>query len=159
MGIDIDGDGVIDFYKPRHPLIYYSKNLLPSFLLIMVLQFSSAAIFHSFDPSNTFWLWFYHCMVTATTVGYGDVPNGTQAGRLWSCFHIMLSVAMLGELINTFDELAKKRAATLARVQQLGRKLDKDLLDQVRERMCTDAWMHGCMDACTCEDVACMCER
>jgi len=46
----------------------------------------------------------------------------------------MLSVAMLGELINTFDELAKKRAATLARVQQLGRKLDKDLLDQLLAR-------------------------
>jgi len=134
VGIDIDGDGVIDFYKPRPPLVYYSKNLLPSFLLIMVLQFSSAAIFHSLDPSNTFWLWFYHCMVTATTVGYGDVYNGTQAGRLWSCFHIMLSVAMLGELISTFDELAKKRAATLARIQQLGRKLDKELLDQLLNR-------------------------
>ena len=40
--------------------------------------------------------------VQATDV---DKRLGQQAGRLWSCFHILLSVALLGELISTFDEL------------------------------------------------------
>lgn len=41
-GVDLKGDGKIDFYKPRHPLIYYFKNLLPSFILNLIVQFASA---------------------------------------------------------------------------------------------------------------------
>ena len=71
---------------------------------------------------------------TATTVGYGDVPNITQSGRLWACVHIMLSVCLLGELISTFDTLGTQRKETLARVAQLSRKLDRQLLDQLLAR-------------------------
>jgi len=98
------------------------------------VQLASAAIFVSLDDTWSYGDAVYHCLVTATTVGYGDVTNGTQGGRLWSCFHILLSVAMLGELISTFDALSKKRAATMARVSQLARKLDAPLLDQLLTR-------------------------
>ena len=36
---------------------------------------------------------FYHCVVTATTVGYGDVALTTQAARAWASFHILVSVS------------------------------------------------------------------
>jgi len=133
--VDLDGDGGVDYYKPRPPLIYYSKNLLPSFMLTMGVQFACAAVFQAIDP-KTFFIWFYHCLVTAFTVGYGDVPNPTQAGRMWGSIHIILSVAMLGELISTFGELRKQRAATLSRVAQLDRELDQELLDQVSTHTC-----------------------
>ena len=38
----------------------------------------------------------YHCLVTATTVGYGDQKINTQGGKLWACFHMLASVAMIG---------------------------------------------------------------
>lgn len=132
--VDLDGDGGVDYYKPRPPLIYYSKNLLPSILLNMALQLVSAAIFCSLNTSWSFGDAFYHCLVTATTVGYGDTNNSTQGGRLWACFHIMLSVCLLGELISTFDELATRRKATLERVRCLERVLDDELLDQLMTR-------------------------
>ena len=63
----------------------------------------------------------YHCIVTATTVGFGDVDNTTQVGRLWGCFHILISVAMLGELISTFDNLRSQRAKTQVSISTLPR--------------------------------------
>ena len=131
QGVDIDGDGANDFYKPRPAPIYYLKNLMPSFLLTMVVQFGSAAIFHAIDPTHTFGRWLYHCVVTATTVGYGDTSNATQAGRVWACFHILLSVAMLGELISTLDELRAARAKTLARSEMLTTRLNGGMLDNL----------------------------
>ena len=132
--VDLDGDGGVDYYKPRPPLIYYSKNLLPSILLNILLQLISAAIFCGLNTSWTFADAFYHCLVTATTVGYGDTNNSTQGGRLWACFHIMLSVCLLGELISTFDDLATRRKATLDRVRCLERVLDDELLEQLMTR-------------------------
>ena len=69
----------------------------------------------------------------ATTVGYGDVSNSTQPGRLWACVHILVSVALLGELIQTFDELRAKRAKTMARIRMLTTRLTEPMLDHLLE--------------------------
>ena len=134
VAVDLDGDGDTDYMKPRPAPIYYAKNLFPSFMLTITLQLCSAAVFCAVIPEWTFSDAFYHCLVTATTVGYGDVPNSTQAGRLVSCFHILLSVCMLGELISTFDDLKQRRQATLDRIANLERKLDVELFEQLMER-------------------------
>lgn len=42
--IDIDGDGECDYVVPRPPLVYYSKNLLPSILLNLVVQRTPAVV-------------------------------------------------------------------------------------------------------------------
>ena len=60
--------------------------------------------------------------------GYGDQTIDTQGGRLWASFHMLISVAMLGELISTIDQLNQERSRTLKRIQQLSRRLD----DKVR---------------------------
>ena len=69
LGIDMDGDGDIDFYQPRPPAVYYLKNLLPSFLLTVVLQLLSAAIFCAIDPTWDFGSAVYHCIVTVSARG------------------------------------------------------------------------------------------
>ena len=51
----------------------------------------------------------YHCFVTATTVGYGDVPIATDSGRVFACAHIILSVALLGEMISTVGSIGMLR--------------------------------------------------
>ena len=35
---------------------------------------------------------FYHCVITATTIGYGDVSVSTQSARAFACVHMLLSV-------------------------------------------------------------------
>jgi len=132
-GVDLDLSGDIDFYQPRHPIVFYSKNLLPSIALNVVVQCISAAIFVAIDPTWTFGRWLYHCFVTATTVGYGDTLNGTQEGRLWSCFHILISVAMLGEFVSSIDELRFEREATLERNRMFTTRLSTQMLDELLE--------------------------
>lgn len=76
-----------------HPLVYYSKNLLPDAVLSLLLQLVSAAVFvalEGWDYGDAM----YHCLVTATTVGYGDISISTEAGKIWATFHILLSVCL-----------------------------------------------------------------
>ena len=131
--VDLDGDGGFDFYIPRAAPIYYAKNLLPTIVLFFAIQMASAGIFVAIDPSNTFGKWMYHCIVTSTTVGYGDVPNATQYGRLWSCFHILISVAMLGEVITNIGELRAQRHDMLQRVRAFMTQVDGPMLDRLIE--------------------------
>lgn len=95
-GIDIDEDGTADFKMPRHPILYYPKELLPSFLIGLALQLTSAALFTKVE-GWTFGTAMYHCMVTSTTVGYGDTSiSPTIRARTLATVHILLSVAIIG---------------------------------------------------------------
>lgn len=130
-GVDILGDGVVDYYEPGSELVYYGTNLLPSILLTCVVQLLSAAVFTQVNggPEWSFGNALYHCLVTATTVGYGDVPNYTLAGRQWACVHILVSVAMLGEMIQTFHKLQRQRVRTLERIARFKRDIDEAFLE------------------------------
>ena len=61
------------------------------------------------------------------------MTNSTQPGRLWASVHILVSVALLGELIQTFDELRMKRAKTMARIRMLTTRLTEPMLDHLLE--------------------------
>ena len=82
VAVDLDGDGVADYYLPRHPLVFYSKGLLPSFLLNIVVQLLSAVVFTAVEPEWDYFTALYHCIVTATTVGYGDIKINTRGGKV-----------------------------------------------------------------------------
>jgi len=128
--VDIDGSGEADYKIPRHPIVYYPKNMLPSVLLSIWLQLASAAVFTAVEDWSFFDA-FYHCTVTATTVGYGDVTISTQEGRLWASLHMVLSVCIVGELISTIGELRDQRVAQIEKIKQLNRRLDPGLLHQL----------------------------
>jgi hypothetical protein len=124
--VDIDGDGTPDFARARHWTIFYFKGFLPSLLLNIILQCVSAAVFNHIEHWG-FGVAMYHCLVTATTVGYGDVGIVTDEGRLFSCFHILVSVVMVAEGISTIEELKEQRRVQIERQDQLDRKLDANV--------------------------------
>eukprot|EP00445_Apocalathium_hangoei_P022329 CAMPEP_0203911202 /NCGR_PEP_ID=MMETSP0359-20131031/52382_1 /ASSEMBLY_ACC=CAM_ASM_000338 /TAXON_ID=268821 /ORGANISM="Scrippsiella Hangoei, Strain SHTV-5" /LENGTH=305 /DNA_ID=CAMNT_0050836849 /DNA_START=283 /DNA_END=1200 /DNA_ORIENTATION=- len=130
LEVDLDGDGETDYKIPGHPVVYYSKNLLPSLLLLTSLQLASAGLFMTLEDWSYFEA-YYQCIVTSTTVGYGDLVIATQGGRLWASMYMILSVCMLGEIISTLGNLHGQRAEQLERIQQLSRRLDHGLLDQM----------------------------
>lgn len=128
VGVDLDGDGDVDIEEPPTALRYYMEGFLFWIIFLVGWLLFSSGIYVLCDGSLTFGDAFYHCYVTATTVGYGDIPISTQAARLWSCVHIAVSVGALGALISKFQELTAKRAQTFARISLLQRQLDKDLI-------------------------------
>jgi len=102
--------------------------MLPSILLNCGLQFASAAIFVGIEG----WGYgdaVYHCFVTATTVGYGDMSISSEAGQIWACFHILFSVVLLAEAIGSIGELQEDRRVAFERLHQMQRQLDARMLD------------------------------
>ena len=128
--VDLDGDGDADFAYPRHFIIFYFKGMLPSLLLNVTLQIASAAIFTAVEDWN-FGDAVYHCLVTATTVGYGDMSIATEGGRIWACFHILFSVVLLAEAMASVGELSEERRVAFERLSQMTKKLDADMLDEL----------------------------
>jgi hypothetical protein len=83
--IDIDGDGVADFLIPGHPLIYYSKNLLPAASIVWVVQLVSAAIFVAIEDWD-YGMAVYHCIVTATSA---PTPVQLRHNKLHTCVPLL----------------------------------------------------------------------
>lgn len=125
-GIDLTGDGTVDFIAPPSALLFWSQELLPPFVLWLVLQLSSAAIFMACQPSLGYGEAFYHCIITATTVGYGDVTLSTQAARMWASAHILISVSWLAALIGEVEGNRDLRKAQLSRAALLTKRLERE---------------------------------
>jgi len=123
-----DDGGLITFVPPPGPVAFWATHLAFPFVVIVTFQFVSAAIFCACEGELDYWDAFYHCLVTATTVGYGDIKLTTKASRMWAFFHIALSVSWLAALLSEISERKALRRAQLQEVQMLSRQLDIELL-------------------------------
>lgn len=74
-------------------------------------------------------------MVTATTVGYGDVSvsKSNAWAMAWASLHILLSVSLLAALIEDITELRKKRKDMLTQVFQFKKCHEKATLTDLDE--------------------------
>jgi hypothetical protein len=70
-------------------------------------------------------------MVTATTVGYGDMPITHEGGRWWASFHIFVTVAMLGEIVSHVESLKDRRRESKNKLEKLNNVLDSNLADRL----------------------------
>ena len=126
-GVDIDGDGTEDFKVPRKPLYYYSKNLIAPFICIVAIQCMFAQVFCAIEGWD-FGSAIYHCLVTMTTVGLGDVKIASDGGRMWAFFHIAISVSILAASVRDVSELSKARQEALRKMDMVKGSLDVDLM-------------------------------
>jgi hypothetical protein len=124
--IDV-GNGEADCQVPRAWYIHYPKNLLPSISLTLVAQHLSAVVFHLIEGWD-YGTALYHCYVTATTVGFGDVSIETDAGRTFAIFHVLLSVCLLGAFISNMATMNERATFQIRRATLLSKRLDGDLL-------------------------------
>ena len=49
------------------------QGLYVNVVCFLVINFGGAAIFHALEPEMTYTDAFYHCVMTATTIGLGDI--------------------------------------------------------------------------------------
>lgn len=129
--IDLDGDGQADYTAPPSTLMYWAQGLACSMFVLSLLQIVSAAIFTVVQPDVGYWEAFYHCIITATTVGYGDVTLSEQHARLWAFFHILFSVSWLAAFIGRAQDLYNERLYQIKQHTVLMRRLDGDLIQSL----------------------------
>ena len=82
-----------------------------------------AQIFVWVQPELDYGTALYHCLVTATTVGYGDVSLSTQSARVVAIVHIAMSTSWLAAIISHVENLRGVRTAQLQRADLLRRKV------------------------------------
>ena len=88
--MDVDGDGNEDLALPRRPAVHFGLGLVAPLIFFFGLQLISAGVFVAVEGWD-YGTAFYHCMTTATTVGFGSVagPEAGVAGA--SRFGVVLS--------------------------------------------------------------------
>lgn len=135
MSLLNDMDGMADFVGPPPALVFWTKNLVPWLVLAIIFQLFSALIFNATEPDLTYFDTFYHSFVTATTVGYGDVPLTTQKSRLFASFHIIMSVTTFGALVGRVQELISIRNSEIKRHEMLECQFSEKWIESVCEEM------------------------
>lgn len=79
---------VLGFIKPRRIL----------FVVIGLITFG-AVFYHRVEGLS--WLdSVYFCVITLTTVGYGDITPQTDAGKIFTIFYILFGVAIIASSLS-----------------------------------------------------------
>jgi hypothetical protein len=109
------------------PPAFIAQELAAAFLLVVVTQVMFAQIFVWVQPELDYGTALYHCLITATTVGYGDVSLSTQSARIVAIVHIAMSTSWLAAIISHVENLRGVRSAQLQRADLLRRKVRRSL--------------------------------
>lgn len=62
------------------------------------------ALFYHFSEGLSWVNAFYFCVITLTTIGYGDITPHTDAGKIFTIFYVFIGIA----IIATFAQLLLK---------------------------------------------------
>ena len=122
--------------KPPPAHVFYLRGFLPNWLLLAVTQIFFANVYRWVEGWS-FYQSAYYCVMTATTVGYGDVIVATKTGKCVVILHIALCVVLLIEMLRALAELLTTRAEQLLRYERFQRRRDpafvRKLLERARE--------------------------
>ena len=95
----------------------------------LVLNFTSAAIFtFATEEDWNFGDGLYHCFMTATTIGLGDIAPTSQGGRVFAVFNMIVSVILFGTIIGSILGALERRKQDHVRHKMLEKQLDTDLI-------------------------------
>jgi len=141
--VDVDGDGDADYQRPSHVVLFYLKNLLPSFALSLLINLLAASAFVAVEGLD-FGSALYHCLITSTTVGYGDVALTSDAAKILAIVQIFFACVMLTELLSTLSAAVRQRARILEHHKLANAKLTARLFAKLLQHADTlRAQTHG----------------
>ena len=128
----------IEVGEPFTPsdLYFVGKDLFTNYVCFILLNVIGSLLFwllegQGADGGMTILDAFYHCIMTATTIGLGDIAPQTQGGRLYGIVHMVLSVALFGSMLGTILSALDRRSHALKKTDMLRKELDADLIAQL----------------------------
>lgn len=83
---------VLSFLKDRD----YLELLITTIVVILI----GAVVFHYLEG----WRWLdaiYFCVITLTTIGYGDIAPETDAGKVFNMIYILIGLGLILSFIKT----------------------------------------------------------
>jgi potassium channel subfamily K len=117
-------------FEPK-PSYVAARDGAKIFFELMVVQLSFSALFMQVEEGWTFLDAFYHCMMTASTVGFGEVGPKSQAGRAIAIVHITLSTAFFAGLMNAAQHIQEADAQLHKRQELMQKQLDPNLISKL----------------------------
>lgn len=104
------------------------RDLFLRFCAFLVINYVSAAIFIQVEDGWLFVDALYHCFMTATTIGLGDIAPTSQAGRGFAVLHMIFSVLLFGAIIGSVLGALDRRVAEAKKEKMLNKQLDLELI-------------------------------
>lgn len=77
------------------------------FLLLLLLVI--AGIFYHYVEHLRWLDSFYFSVVTATTLGFGNITPKTDAGKIFTIFYVFASISFLFSFVNHFSQRTRKK--------------------------------------------------
>lgn len=113
--------------QDRHKFL--RKRLYSIFSILLVVLLGS--IFYWQNEDWDFIQAFYFCIVTTTTVGYGDLSPANQGSRIFTLFYIPISVCAVAAALGNFTAINFEIEAEKQKLAALSRKLDFAMLREL----------------------------
>lgn len=85
-------------HNPAEPVLGFIKPRRILFVIIFLIAFG-AVFYHRVEGLS--WLdSVYFCVITLTTVGYGDITPHTTPGKIFTIFYILFGVAIIASSLS-----------------------------------------------------------
>lgn len=97
-----------------------SRHTFRLLLAAVAFMLAFGTIFYHFTEK---WSWlnaYYFCVVTLSTVGYGDYTPHTDAGKLFTTFYILAGVGVITTFVSTLVRRSAQRYSERAQARQSG---------------------------------------
>ena len=104
-------------------------------LLVLVFTPIAGAVFFAVNEQWSFIDALYWSVITATTIGYGDMSLNEQSSRTFSIFYITFSVVVLAHCLGTFSVVTedKKKEKQVLELKAKAQKMDPSFLMEILE--------------------------
>jgi hypothetical protein len=108
----------------------HTFRIILSILGVLIVIFGGATYFTYFE-GWTFISSVYYCVVTTTTVGYGDLTVANEGSRLFSIFYILISVIVVAASLGNLGAIQIEKDAAARKEKALKRPLDFNMIREL----------------------------
>jgi len=113
-----------------HATSYYVKKIMTSLVAVLIVLFMGA-IFYAHNENWDYFTALYFCVITTSTVGYGDTGLTEESSRFFATFYMLTSVLIVGLSIGNLAEVFLEIRNDSKRLKMMKKKLDFDFIRQL----------------------------